>query len=980
MSLNSINTNIGAYYAQSNIGKASNMASSAISRLSSGNRIVQAKDDVAAMSAGTSLRTNVTTLRMALINTSQGASLLQVADGALSQITDILQRQKAIAVQAGSGSLTDSERGFLNQEFQNLSQEIDRLVGQTNFNGVELLNGSLSETTDVSDVVSIGDKATMSITFQQNIGTGATATLRLNGVDVTFSNVAGTGDVLIGADIETTLDNLVTVLNSGVSTATTGFTAVERELLQRASYARQGTSLVITSRAAGSIGETYTVDTSLATSTALRLDPATATTRRIASITGQHYNRVTAVISGIAVADLDTSAVTAAGTTAGLFKNGNIAFEGNLVTANHVTVAVAAGATDTLNEIVAAINANTATHGVSARVSGYSGNYSLIFERNYNPAVTGDETGNNAPALNINNAAFTAFNNGGLTGAANVAEDVQTITALQGGTNTGLGAGRVNGSGLIGNSILTGQNQTRASVTISFPDIADADLLTAANFGGTTKVIEVLTGYANTGGANDTVKFGFVNTTPRTDTEVQIGSSLEETLDNLVSRINSYTGFGSTTYEFQQIEARREGLNVIIQRRDVGDVGQVNNFVGTTNFMRVQFLGAANTPTGATVFGGIANAGNLDNGSSTGGINTSGVTNKDFIGKISGFTASYASTNDSLTLSVRVGSNTYSALIADTTPAANTTVRMISQDGGGYFDIELAANQGQTVASQDAANVFAQRINSAFQSMTFSQNRSISSYAGNAPIITNGVVTGSLIGTSASLQLSDFSDVKIDRIRVTAPQGSNENGAIEFTINGETYRTNANIGSRLGANAVFYLTSTQDSERFLEFRTGATAIQFDTEAKAAAFESALQTAFGVGNGSAALNFQVGSTTTDTLAVSISNVSTEILFDGQSLNVLTAANAALASDALDAAIDRVTSARAEVGALQSRFDFAAANVESSIQNQDAARGVLLDTDIAAESTAFSQAQVKMQAGIAVLAQANLLPQNLLKLIG
>ena len=133
MALNSINTNVGAYYAQSNIGKASNTASLSIARLSSGDRIVRAADDVAAMSAGTSLRTNVTTLRMALINTSQGSSLLQVADGALSQVTDILQRQKAIAVQAGSGSLTSQERSFLDQEFQNLSEEIDRLVEQTNF-------------------------------------------------------------------------------------------------------------------------------------------------------------------------------------------------------------------------------------------------------------------------------------------------------------------------------------------------------------------------------------------------------------------------------------------------------------------------------------------------------------------------------------------------------------------------------------------------------------------------------------------------------------------------------------------------------------------------------------------------------------------------------------------------------------------------------------------------------------------------------
>lgn len=144
MTVNSINTNIAAYFAQANIGIASNAASSSVARLSSGNRIVKSSDDVAALSTGTSLRINVSTLRVALVNAAQGTSLVQVADGALSQITDILARQKAIALQAGSGSLADTDRVYLNQEFQALSAEINRLTTGTNFNGVNLIDGSLS--------------------------------------------------------------------------------------------------------------------------------------------------------------------------------------------------------------------------------------------------------------------------------------------------------------------------------------------------------------------------------------------------------------------------------------------------------------------------------------------------------------------------------------------------------------------------------------------------------------------------------------------------------------------------------------------------------------------------------------------------------------------------------------------------------------------------------------------------------------------
>jgi flagellin len=141
--VNTITSNVAAYGAQNNIGAASARASASIARLSSGNAINLASDDVAGLATGTSLRTQVTSLRTALANTTQGSSLLQVADGSLSQIVDILQRQKAIAVQAGSGSLTDTNRQLLNQEFQALTNEVNRIATTTSFNGVSLLSGGL---------------------------------------------------------------------------------------------------------------------------------------------------------------------------------------------------------------------------------------------------------------------------------------------------------------------------------------------------------------------------------------------------------------------------------------------------------------------------------------------------------------------------------------------------------------------------------------------------------------------------------------------------------------------------------------------------------------------------------------------------------------------------------------------------------------------------------------------------------------------
>ena len=209
---NSINTNIAALSAQANIGTASNNAAASIARLSSGNRIVKSSDDVAGLAVGTSLKTQVTSLKAALNNANQGTSLLQVADGALTQIEDILQRQKAIASQAGSGSLTDTDRGFLDQEFQALTQQIDQISGSTTFNGVNLLNGGLGTsevlakdptaaanfdptTADQSDAGGAAVASTNPIQAFDNTGADLSGTTALGDLDITDS----TGTALTGS-------------------------------------------------------------------------------------------------------------------------------------------------------------------------------------------------------------------------------------------------------------------------------------------------------------------------------------------------------------------------------------------------------------------------------------------------------------------------------------------------------------------------------------------------------------------------------------------------------------------------------------------------------------------------------------------------------------------------------------------------------------------------------------------------------------
>ncbi len=114
-------------------------ASKSLARLSSGNAITRAADDVANLSISTSLSSRVKSLNAVGRNIAQASSLLQVADGGLSEIGDVLQRMQSLSVMANGGVANDKERSFLNQEFQQLANEIERLAQETRFNGVQVL-------------------------------------------------------------------------------------------------------------------------------------------------------------------------------------------------------------------------------------------------------------------------------------------------------------------------------------------------------------------------------------------------------------------------------------------------------------------------------------------------------------------------------------------------------------------------------------------------------------------------------------------------------------------------------------------------------------------------------------------------------------------------------------------------------------------------------------------------------------------------
>jgi flagellin len=142
-----INTNVSALNAQAALAKNSRTMSNAMEQLSTGSRINSAKDDAAGMAIGTSMTSQIRGLNQAVRNLNDGVNLLQTAEGALGETTNMLQRMRELAVQSASGTYSTTQRSYLAVEFNALGSQIDKVASETTWNGYTVLTGTTGGTT-----------------------------------------------------------------------------------------------------------------------------------------------------------------------------------------------------------------------------------------------------------------------------------------------------------------------------------------------------------------------------------------------------------------------------------------------------------------------------------------------------------------------------------------------------------------------------------------------------------------------------------------------------------------------------------------------------------------------------------------------------------------------------------------------------------------------------------------------------------------
>ncbi len=137
-----INTNISAMNAQRQLMATKTNLDKALERLSSGHRINHSGDDAAGLAISENLRAQTRGMKQAKRNAQDGISLIQVTEGGLNEISNMLIRMRELAIQAASDTIGDTERQFTDREFQYLKLEIDRIANATSFNGTPVLNGT----------------------------------------------------------------------------------------------------------------------------------------------------------------------------------------------------------------------------------------------------------------------------------------------------------------------------------------------------------------------------------------------------------------------------------------------------------------------------------------------------------------------------------------------------------------------------------------------------------------------------------------------------------------------------------------------------------------------------------------------------------------------------------------------------------------------------------------------------------------------
>ncbi len=453
--------NLSAIYAENNLNNTNSSLQTVLQQLSSGSRINSGADDAAGLSLVNGLEANQTALTQSTTNATEGVGLLQVADGALSQVTSLLDRAITLATEASNGTLNTTQEGAANQEYQSILSEINNIGQTTTYNQEQVFNGQevAIYTGDSSQAGSSIDDLNIRALSESSVGDTGGEMAYSSGSNSVFVNLstssanAKSGDTL-NASGATTIDvnYLVKGADGAASTATTSISVGTGT-----TYANTADGLISAINNAG-LGMT-----------------ASFTTQANAGVTGGGAETGIQITGGLVSAGVDPDTVS----TSGTFNASGIAANELLTQGQTVTVKVGdtavgsvtiSSSVDTLSELASAINGFTGAPVTASVITNGDGTQSLSLSDSASGAanlsvVTTSGTGAQEPAFSTPTTATdaVALQNNPLDNTTGTA----AVTAVDGALT--VGAGSVSSdSSLSGTFVVTNTPTSGSAVSETF--------------------------------------------------------------------------------------------------------------------------------------------------------------------------------------------------------------------------------------------------------------------------------------------------------------------------------------------------------------------------------------------------------------------------------------------------------------------------------------------------------------------------------
>jgi len=1000
-----VNTNIASLVAQKNLGASQSKLDTAMERLSSGSRINSASDDAAGLAIASRMESQVRGLNQAVRNANDGISLAQTAEGAMEEITAMLQRMRELSVQASSGINTADDLSAIDSEITALKAEIDRVSSTTTFNGITLLDGSFSKN------IQVGDLAGQSINIGlKNLGTNTLGKQGgvTNAQAVTSSSFTGTAATATKSTMTFEANdtyNFALTLGGLKTTSTDTYTF--------------NISGDVTSGSAKGI-----VD---AINSALRNIPAVGTT---ASNT----------LKGTAVVGSAADSIRAT-------------YNGKTVTIENLTggiVKVEAGAYDT-----------AATPALSGNISS-SGSNVL-----YSSVVGGSGTNNNL-TMGTNGFQATQLVNNGPVSVSTVGGTaaVAATMKLQLGSSadpTVVAAGVTAGDRM--HLILTTDDGESLSLdTGTINGTTQADLVTELNAAlttsGNTKYTIAQDGANNAfvitraDGKNFNVFTGANNSLTAAN-----GTITEVAVDISATGVKAYSGnvaSGVTTLDMTlggSVQAFTPGVANALANGD-SFTFKLTDSDGASVTVETGALAAA-TPAIADVVAAMNTA--LTNAGAGGAAATSGykvsvgsdATNNFKIQNMDGkeFTLEFTAFDGAATPDV-FEEQTARVVGASASAARSSQMGKVAVPGTAttpesksIMYLDLLANDTYTIkgAGVTGSTVDAASKTAALTLVYDGTASSLETAAGLLQARLNAIVKSGVTYDFAvtvdqgrmkivenngnKFALTDFTSAGSGRAAASVASGQNVSGsASSVLLDDTTYATTAQTSAAgtVGVTDIDLTFSGADTYSFTISDGTATAVINPTAVVVANNGSDILSAINVALAASGLDDVITATAAAGPVVTLKHaLGSEIKIDNftsigsqtvkveagdvgagdktsgvsvflddngggssESLTAVSAASSAAASSSIeiiDRAISDITGQRGDLGAIQNRLDHTINNLTNISVNTAAAQSRIQDADYAVEAANLAKAQIMQQAGTAMLAQANAMQQTVLSLL-